>query len=194
MRKKLLVGVLLLSLGTLTGCSKVKQEVITDESKVSIMKEEAQNAISTYFDLQVNDELVMTESLIKNVPKEVYEDRMNPTYVFTAQAEGDPIEGQLYSYGLLVNEDQSKLLGVYSSVYSTEVGAEYTDEQIDSIAQAFLYEHHLVDESASLELLRVTDYKRESYVKMVTYQYGEVYILVNVSTQTGKVICFEFSS
>lgn len=177
----------------LSGCSSVNKQEITDTETIKALDEQAKQSLKQYFEMTVDENIEMNKSAIKNVPKEIYADRVPETLVYTAQMVNDPKDGELYSYGVMVKADTQEVKGVYTGVYSEAEGQTYTDEAIDEIAQSFIRAHGLIPENESLELMRVAEFKKANFIKMATYKYGEQYLLINVSTQNGQVICFEYS-
>lgn len=196
MKKIFALGCLVISvmlMGTGCGQSNYTQETVTDEAVIKRLDELAKENLKTYFDVNVNEDIAMTETATKYIPKNETSEA-SELLIFLAKQEADPAEGQLYSYQIMIDAKTESLRGLYYGIYSTADPQSFTDEELEQIGRTFIKEHQMIPEETELSLLKVDKVSGADYIKSLTYQYGEKYILININVQDGKVMSFEYSS
>lgn len=195
MKKIVKICTILLSVMLLGGCSQsiVNQEEVTDTAIINELDEIAQENLKKYFNVEVDQTKSREKQVQRNVPKEEVADTIQETMVFTAKLESEPIEGELYSYGVMVNSETKAVTGLLKSVYSKADVQPYTDEEIEAIAQKFVREHELIASDKEVVLDKVTANASDKTMKMVTYKIGEKYLLIGVNLQEGQAVYFEYS-
>lgn len=195
MKKIIVLGCLLVSVMLLgTGCgSPYKQEAVTDTSTISHLNELAKENLSQYFDVQVNESAEMQASVTKYIPKDEASN-LSELLILLEKKEGDPVEGELYSYQIMVDESTNEVKGLYYGLYSTAEPQTFTDEQLDEIGRAFIKEKSMIPEGEELLLVKVQKVSGAEYIQSLTYQYGEKYLLININIQDGKVMSFEYGN
>lgn len=196
MKKIFALGCLVISvmlMGTGCGQSNYTQETVTDEAVIKRLDELAKENLKTYFDVNVNEDIAMTETATKYIPKNETSEA-SELLIFLAKQEADPAEGQLYSYQIMIDAKTESLRGLYYGIYSTAEPQSFTDEELEQIGRTFIKEHQMIPEETELSLLKVDKVSGADYIKSLTYQYGEKYILININVQDGKVMSFEYSS
>lgn len=186
----LMIGVMLM--GTGCGQSNYTQETVTDEAVIKRLDELAKENLKTYFDIDVNEHLAMTETATKYIPKNETSEAFE-LLIFLAKQEEEPAEEQLYSYQIIIDAKTEALRGLYYGIYSTAEPQSFTDEELEQIGRAFINAHEMIPEETELSLLKVDKVSGADYIKSLTYQYGEKYILININVQDGKVMSFEYS-
>lgn len=195
MKKIFALGCLVISvmlMGTGCGQSNYTQETVTDEAVIKRLDELAKENLKTYFDVNVNEDIAMTETATKYIPKNETSEA-SELLIFLAKQEADPAEGQLYSYQIMIDAKTESLRGLYYGIYSTADPQSFTDEELEEIGRAFIKAHQMIPEETELSLLKVDKVSGADYIKSLTYQYGEKYILININVQDGKVMSFEYS-
>lgn len=195
MKKIFALGCLVISVMLMiTGCgqSNYTQETVTDEAVIKRLDELAKENLKDYFDVNVNEDIAMTETATKYIPKNEASDG-SELLIFLAKQEADPTEGQLYSYQIMIDAKTEALRGLYYGIYSTADPQSFTDEELEQIGRAFIKAHQMIPEETELSLLKVDKVSGADYIKSLTYQYGEKYILININVQDGKVMSFEYS-
>lgn len=195
MKKIFALGCLVISvmlMGTGCGQSNYTQETVTDEAVIKRLDELAKENLKTYFDVNVNEDIAMTETATKYIPKNETSEA-SELLIFLAKQEADPAEGQLYSYQIMIDAKTESLRGLYYGIYSTAEPQSFTDEELEQIGRTFIKEHQMIPEETELSLLKVDKVSGADYIKSLTYQYGEKYILININVQDGKVMSFEYS-
>ena len=195
MRRLIAMGCLMLGvmlIGTGCGRSPYNQEPVTDEAVVDHLNTLAKEQLEKYFDVTVNDYIEMTGNVTRYIPREE-ESGLSEILILLEQQEGEPAEGQLYSYQIMVDAETDEVRGVYYGVYNTSEAGAYTEQQLDEIGRSFIEEHQMIPEGEELSLLKVKAVTGAKHIQSLTYQYGERYLLINVNTQDGKVMSFEYS-
>lgn len=195
MKKIFALGCLVISvmlMGTGCGQSNYTQETVTDEAVIKRLDELAKENLKTYFDVNVNEDIAMTETATKYIPKNETSEA-SELLIFLAKQEADPAEGQLYSYQIMIDAKTESLRGLYYGIYSTAEPQSFTDEELEQIGRTFIKAHQMIPEETELSLLKVDKVSGADYIKSLTYQYGEKYILININVQDGKVMSFEYS-
>ena len=195
MKKIFALGCLVISvmlMGTGCGQSNYTQETVTDEAVIKRLDELAKENLKDYFDVNVNEDIAMTETATKYIPKNETSEA-SELLIFLAKQEADPAEGQLYSYQIMIDAKTESLRGLYYGIYSTAEPQSFTDEELEQIGRTFIKEHQMIPEETELSLLKVDKVSGADYIKSLTYQYGEKYILININVQDGKVMSFEYS-
>lgn len=196
MKKLFALGCLVISVMLIgTGCGKnnYRQENITDETVINRLNELAKENMKTYFDLDVNEHIAMTEIATRYIPK----DETNSTselLILLEKQEAEPTEGQLFSYQIMIDAETEALRGLYYGIYSTANPQIFTDEELEEIGRNFIKEHQMVPEEAVLSLTEMKKVSGAEYIQSLTYQYGEKYLLININMQDGKVMSFEYSA
>lgn len=186
----LLVGVMLVG----TGCgSKYTEEAVTDTQTITHLNELAKENLEQYFDIQVDESANMQASATRYVPKDNAGD-LTELMILLEKQEGDPVEGELYSYQIMIDPTTDAVRGLYYGLYSTAEPQTFTDEQLDEIGRNFIKEKAMIPEDQELSLLKVQKVSGAEYIQSLTYQYGEKYLLINVNIQDGKVMSFEYGS
>lgn len=196
MKKIIAIGCLMLGvmlMGTACGRSQYNAEEVMDEAVIHHLNELAKENLEKYFDITVNEHIKMTGSVKKYIPKDETTG-LKERLILLEKQEGEPIEGQLYSYQIMVDSNTDEVKGLYYGMYSTKEPGNYTEEQLDEIGRAFIKEKQMIPEGETLSLLKVEKVRGADYIEALTYQYGEHYLLVNVNTQDGKVMSFEYSA
>lgn len=198
--KKLLscIGVMTLLGAFLTGCSmgpeQMKSVPIEDEAKVQALHELTKDAMQTYFDVDVNDGVErkiegLESYVLVDVPSESYLYRNN---VIKATVDGDPVEGQVYSYGASLNPETNEVTGAIIVNYSKAEPQDYTVEQQQEIAMNFIKEKNLVENPDALVFDGIEKGMSNKQYSGLRFKNNEDDLLVSVSLQTGQVSHFEF--
>lgn len=186
-------------LGTfLTGCSmgpeQMKSVPITDETRVETLHNITKEAMSTYFDVTIEDDVNRTvegsESyVLVDLPTETYLYRNN---IIKATAEGDPIEGEIYSYGASINPETNKVTGAIVVRYSKEKPKEYPVEQLKQTAMTFIEEKKIVENPSELIFEGTEKGISTKQYTGLRFKYHEDDVLVSINLQTGEVSHFEY--
>lgn len=184
-----------MSMVVLGGCgrSAVEQEPVSDPVVKAELEALAEENLKAYFDIEVDYSKVMKTEVIRHVPKEGFEDQVSEVLMLTAQREEAPKEGELYSYGIVVDSETKDIRGLFSSTYNTSKPQEMTDEEVEAIAQRFIVDHKMVKEGTTPRLVQTENSRQANYIKVLTYECGEEYLMINVNLQDGQVMCFEYS-
>lgn len=186
----LIIGVMLM--GTGCGRSNYTHEVVTDEAVISRLNELAEENLKTYFKVDVNEHIEMTETATRYIPKDKT-GAASELLILLAKQEAEPAEGQLYSYQIMVDAKTEALRGLYYGVYSTAEPQAFTDEALEQIGRDFIKAHQMIPDEAELSLYKMDKVSGAEYIKSLTYQFGEKYLLININIQDGKVMSFEYS-
>ncbi len=181
-------------MGTGCGQSHYTQETVTDEAIISRLNELAKENLKTYFDMNVDEQIEMKETATRYIPKDEISGTSELLILLEEQeSEVEPEEGQLYSYQIMIDAESEALRGLYYGVYSTAEPKEFTDEELEGIGREFIKAHQMIPEESEFSLLKTDKVNGAEYIKSLTYQYGEKYLLVNINIQDGQVMSFEYS-
>ena len=195
MKEIFALGCLVMSVMLMTaGCgrSNYTQETVTDEGVINQLNELAKENLKTYFDVNIDEEIEMTETATRYIPRDEASNN-SELLVLLGKQEKEPVEGQLYSYQIMVDEKTKALRGLYYGIYSTVEPLNYTDEQLEQIGRDFIKTHQMIPEGVEVSLLEINKVKGAEYIQSLTYQYQEQYLLININLQDGKVMSFEYS-
>lgn len=195
MKKIFALGCLVISvmlMGTGCGQNNYIQEIVTDEAVVKRLDELAKENLKIYFDINVNEDIAMTQTATKYIPKNETSEA-SELLIFLAKQEVEPTEGQLYSYQIMIDAKTEALRGLYYGIYSKAEAQSFTDEELEQIGREFIKAHQMIPEEAEISLLKIDKVSGADYIKSLTYQYGEKYLLININVQDGKVMSFEYS-
>lgn len=195
MKKIFALGCLVMSvmlMGTGCGRSNYTQETVTDEGVINQLNELAKENLKTYFDVNIDEEIEMTETATSYIPRDEASNN-SELLVLLGKQEKEPVEGQLYSYQIMVDAKTKALRGLYYGIYSTVEPLNFTDEQLEQIGRDFIKTHQMIPEGVEVSLLEINQVKGAEYIQSLTYQYQEQYLLININVQDGKVMGFEYS-
>lgn len=186
-------------LGTfLTGCSmgpeQMKSVPITDEARVENLHGITKEAISTYFGVNIEDNVNRTVEATENyvlvdLPSETYLYRNNIIKVTT---EGDPVEGQIYSYGASIHPETNKVTGAIVVRYSKEEPKDYSVDQLQEIARTFIEDKKIVENPNDLVFEGTEKGISTKRYSGLRFKYNEDDVLVSINLQTGEVSSFEY--
>lgn len=201
---KKLIGLMgmIIGLGAfITGCSMgpeaVKSEPITDEGKIEELYNVAKEAMVTYFDTNIEDGI---ERKVEAYENYVLVDLASGTYLhrnnmIQGRAEGDPVTGELYSYGVSMDPDTNAVTGAIVLEYSEAEPKEYQIETLQEIATKFLTEKQIISDPQKLVFSGTEKTMSNKNYTGLRFQYNnEDEILITVSLQTGEVTHFEYSA
>lgn len=192
------IGVMTLLGAFLTGCSmgpeQVKSVPIEDEARVQTLHDATKDAIKTYFDVDVNDgverKIEGFESyVLVDLPSETYEHRNN---VFRATLEGEPEEGQVFSYGASLNPETNELTGAIVIQYSDAEPKEYTIDAQKEIAMNFIKENNLVENPDELVFEGTEKSISNTHFSGLRFTDNEKTLVMSISLQAGEITSFEF--
>ena len=198
MKKIVAIGCLLISvlmMGTGCGQSLYTQEAVTDEVVIERLNELAKEYLKTYFDMKVDEQIVMKESVTRYRLKDETNGKSEILILLKEQeSEAVPQQGQLYSYQIMIDAESETLRGLYYGIYSTNEPKDFTDEQLDGVGRDFIKAHQMIPEEAEFSLLKIEQVEGAEYIKSLTYEYDEKYLLININCQDGKVMGFEYGA
>lgn len=201
--KKLIgtMGIILCLGAFLTGCSMgpeaVKSEPITDEGKIEELYNVAKEAMVTYFDTNIEDGV---ERKVEAYENYVLVDLASSTYLhrnnmIQGKAEGDPVTGELYSYGVSMDPETNAVTGAIVLEYSDAEPKEYQIETLQEIATKFLTDKQIIDDPQKLVFSGTEKAMSNKNYTGLRFGYNnEDEILITVSLQTGEVTHFEYSA
>lgn len=195
MKKLIAMGCLMLGvmfIGTACSRSQYNEEVVTDEVVMERLDELAKTYLQNYYEITVNNDVEMTATAVMYVPEDETSG-LSTRLVLLKKQEGDPTEGQLYSYQIMVDAETDEMKGLYYGVYSKKEPINYTETQLDEIGRSFIAEKQMVTGGQELSLIKVQKVSGADYIQSLTYQYGERYLLININSQDGKVMGFEYN-
>lgn len=192
------MGIMILAGTLLTGCSmgpeQMKSVPIEDTAKIETLHNITKEAMATYFDVDVNDGVDRTlegfESyVLVDLPSETYLHRNN---VIKTTAKGDPVEGELYSYGASLDPETNEITGAIIVNYSKAEPQEYTTEQLEEIAMTFIRDKQIVENPDALVFEGIEKGMSSEQYTGLRFKDGEDDVLISISLQTGKVSHFEY--
>lgn len=200
--KKLIstIGMILCLGAFVTGCSMgpeaVKSEPITDESKIEALYNVAKEAMVTYFDTNIEDGKerkveAYANYVLVDLPSATYLHRNN---MIQGKAEGNPVAGELYSYGVTMDPNTNAVTGAIVLEYSEAEPTEYPVETLQEIATQFLIDKKVIDDPQKLTFSGTEKAMSNKNYTGLRFKYNnEDEILITVSLQTGQVTHFEYS-
>ncbi|MDA3731513.1 hypothetical protein PBV87_08490 [Niameybacter massiliensis] len=194
------IGIMTMLGAFLTGCSMgpeaTKTEPITDEAAVQELYDIAKDAITTYFDVNIEDGVERKVEASKNyvlvdLPSATYLHRNN---MIRGMVEGDPVPNQLYSYGVSVDPNTNAVTGAIVVEASDKEPLKYEESHLEEIARQFLTEKKIVEDPSKLVYTGIEKAMTNKQYKGLRFQYNnEDDVLVTVSLITGQVRHFEYS-
>lgn len=182
----------------LTGCSmgpeQMKAVPITDEARVETLHNITKEAMATYFDVTIEDDVnriveVSESYVLVDLPSETYLYRNN---IIKATAKGDPVEGEIYSYGASIHPETNKVTGAIVVSYSKEKPKEYSVEQLKQTAMTFIEEKKIVENPNELIFEGTEKGISTKQYTGLKFKYNEDNVLVSINLQTGEVSHFEY--
>ncbi|MEF9959041.1 MAG: hypothetical protein RR090_06920 [Niameybacter sp.] len=195
------IGILTAVGAFLTGCSMgpeaTKTEPIEDEAKVQELYNVAKEAMVTYFDTNIEDgvERIVEGSknfVLVDLPSQTYLHRNN---MIKGTAEGEPVPGEIYSYGVSMDPDTNAITGAIVVEYLEAEPQKYEIETLQESATNFLIDKNIIEDVSKLVYSGTEKAMSNEVYTGLKFQYNnEDDILVTVSLQNGQVRHFEYSA
>lgn len=182
----------------LVGCSssgiKTESVEVTNEELKASMKEVAVSAINQYFGIDINDGVEREETAFENIMIDNKAGtRTHVSNMFKGTTTVEAEEGDIQSYGVVLDADNQTVQGAIIQLFSTAKPAKYDVATLKAIGDKFAVTTGVVDnpsewiyegleKSISNKQLSVLKYNNENI---------KGYLLIGISLQTGQVTYFE---
>lgn len=180
----------------LAGCSSSNKSIesveITNDEIKNQMKEIAATTIKQYFDIDINDGLereeVANENIIVNKSEETKEHINN---MFKATVVGQAKEGELYSYGVVLDANNENVQGAIITTFTSAKAQKYKEGELRVIGDQFILKSGIVEAPTEWTYKGIEKSASNQQFTALRYKKDNMYLLVGVSLHTGKVTYFE---